>query len=150
MIGNAREVATISWWYRHNLRPMDSFEMADNIPNGWRYLGAGRDKVAFLGPSGIVYKAGNLIPCEKETINIQNAKPLKGWHIPQAYLWTNKNFKKYEEEYAIISMEYIPGSSDLPNYRYYQVGDHFGLRDLFWDNIKMTHDGLYAVVDWSD
>lgn len=48
MIGNAEEAARITQWY------YDGY--VGDAPEGWKYLGAGVFRTAYLSPSGVVYK----------------------------------------------------------------------------------------------
>lgn len=53
MIGNIEEARFIRDWYRDY---RDSDPCGVGQPNGWRRMGSGCYRVAFLAPSGVVYK----------------------------------------------------------------------------------------------
>lgn len=51
MIGNAEEAQFISDWYRNS-----KCVCVTGAPEGWKYLGSGSYRTAYLSPSGVVYK----------------------------------------------------------------------------------------------
>lgn len=61
MIGNAQEAEFIRDWYvKDQEKPRE--ERSEGAPEGWERLGSGCYRVAFLGPSGAVYKVQQRYP----------------------------------------------------------------------------------------
>ena len=56
MIGNEQEALFIRDWYADRMVEDPYGYTAEDGPDGWRYLGRGAYRAAFLGPSGAVYK----------------------------------------------------------------------------------------------
>lgn len=58
MIGNAVDAQVIADWYREVNPDGHYFRLSweEDLPEGWKYLGDGCYRAAFLSPEGVVYK----------------------------------------------------------------------------------------------
>jgi len=109
-IGNASEAAEILAAFRKG-RSEDKWDEGIAIPDGWKYLGHGLYRTAFLSPSGVVYKLerGSLSWWEnnrKEYENIlemrYDSRVTETVIIPKAWL--------YEIDGSdVIAMEFMDG-----------------------------------------
>lgn len=100
MIGNEKDALLIhNWWHSHR----DSYRKP---PKGWKYLGDGSFRTAYLSPDGVVYK-------------IQ--KDLSGVR----YLTNQTNYGEYETWKRLYFGCKMPKHSRLPKLSYYAVpGQH--------------------------
>lgn len=160
MIGTNEEAQLIAEW------PLSPEE----APPGWRILGEGTFRRAYLSPSEVVYKkelfrikgvAGN----RSEDKNLRKAVEISvpGWRIPEHHLFET------EEGVPIMAMEYVIGTfmeecycDTDPEYRYCECSRpsgkcimdilnepyaHWGLTDTHQDNVIVEEDGTYALID---
>lgn len=102
------------------------------LPEGWTEVGDGSTRVAYLSPSGIVYKVCKeysldwLSENAHEYANFKEIKERgllpKGWHVPRANLydftafytqWTGREPEKKWGRVDVLACEYIPGEECL-------------------------------------
>ena len=80
------------------------------LPDGWKFLGAGISRHAFLGPDGWVYKIGNSESNRRETDHSHLLYPHSDATLAFPYV------EPVTDDYKIIRCEYIDGeflSSDF-------------------------------------
>lgn len=86
----------------------DIAKRCTGTPEGWKYLGSGAFRKAYLAPSGTVYKVQHSFWDEdniREMENIEriSGKPFPGWRVPKCTLYV-------VEDVPVIAMEYVKGS----------------------------------------
>src|SRR6185312_13993029 len=93
------------------------------VDDGWKYLGCGSYRHAYLSPTGVVYKRMKYGGYDddmnrNEFKNIQKYKSIKitGWDVPDASLFA-------VESEDIIAMEFIEGVDDNDCERYAEIQD---------------------------
>jgi hypothetical protein len=106
MIGNRTEASILAEWEIERDGHQDYF-----LPdNGWSFLGEGCERIAWLSPSGVVYKVehddSGANKDEYDNIERLMLVPCKGWRLPRADLF------EFSGEISIIAMEYVVGIKD--------------------------------------
>lgn len=141
----------------------------DVAPEGWRYLGAGCTRTAYLSPGGVVYKVG-----ESHT-NLREAEASRKFRkrksladqlvfVPKARNWAVMDEDSFERQY-VIAMEYIDGKHTVcrasyascncrtfgaPYMCYSLLMDWLfeqGLHDMFSGNVLHTADNKFYIID---
>jgi hypothetical protein len=133
------------------------------LPDGWHYIGDGEERIAYLSPSGIVYKVDTRSGSNRrEYFNIcliELTNPLKNWRVPEATLY------EIDKQNSVIAMEYIGGrdpqecgstlsSSECTCYQFPCIGIEWetvsvlwGVKDLDNCNVRLMDDGTKVLVD---
>lgn len=129
------------------------------VPEGWKLLGAGSSRTAFLGPDGLVYK----VPSWGDTFQNRNeANVVWAWRkrtdlptwciIPRAH---------FDTETGVTVMEYHEGTQPkCDGYRggcecgqavcwRYRLGElsNLGWSDTQTANAVLTRDGNVVIID---
>ena len=142
MIGNAEHAATIA------TMPLAEDEFADwigPVPDGFRYLGSGAYRHAFLGPDNVVYKRDVHDYTEDEGGNLSEwatycdeSKVLpEGVRLAVTALYG-----------TIIAMEYIPTKSPmLPAETRHKI-INMGVWDCYGNNVRVK-DGMVVLTDFA-
>lgn len=104
MIGNIEDAEFVSEW--------DWSE----IPDGWKFVGEGSQRLVVMGPENILYKKekpGNHDCNTDEYCNLVYALkyPIAGWRVPKTSLYV----AGYN---PVIAMEYVSGSFDIECVRF--------------------------------
>lgn len=126
----------------------------ENVPDGWKYLGCGVSRVAYLGPDGMVYKVGNRQCNDSEAKAAAWFKdkfgPIPGTLIP--------DFIHHDEvgtpQQSVIETVYLPpdetyDSEDMSRRRRWFIRKLMkcGLTDSHGMNIYFYRN-LITCVDW--
>lgn len=140
------------------------------LPYGWEECGDGSTRVAFLSPSGIVYKICKSYDVNYPSENVHEEKNFRaikekgllplGWYIPEVTLYRFKalytQWDRFESEprekwgqVDVLACEYIPGPEEtLDQDTADVVFSHIGLSDPTTFNVKVhgeTQD--YYIID---
>lgn len=167
-VQHARVVASIpiEWYeveYSH-LRPKDHYyhKMKDrkvvfdqtNVPQGYKYLGNGASRMAFLGPDGVVYKrpyeegkwgANHAISNCMQEQALYRAKwrefRAKGVHLARC---------RWFPSVKVLAMEFLPKAKDydtLPNV--YSILQSLGIWDVHGGNVWIDDKDRLVLVDYA-
>ena len=145
---------------------------AGPLPAGWRKLGEGISRQAYLSPTGTVYKImgrqdnsneNEYLSCQKIKEGVKNnMTPLpKPWRVAECklYKWDGlvkkpRDYFTYdwtEGEVCVIAMEYIDGQHAPDNDYWSDQGDvvfsHLGSGDGHVANWVMSNKGEYVIID---
>jgi hypothetical protein len=106
-------------------------EMSVNPPeggaeHGWEVIGAGKERIVYLAPSGIVYKVGSLTPAVTERDRF--ARMLQGElaaHVPphELYSFTVVSRQGHEQSVGVMAMKHLPhdDSVDMTDVRVHKL-----------------------------
>jgi hypothetical protein len=125
---------------------------------GWKFLGEGSERRAFLGPDGLVYKMAKYGENYQSPREVVKVWELRGQEIPE-WLFIPRSY--YSAEFNVTVMEYAEGdkpSSDCDyrcvcdnetcwRKRAKWIKDNLGLIDVHGDNVVILEDGRLALVD---
>lgn len=146
-----------------------SWIKSKDYPNGWKKLGSGGTRNAYLGPDGVVYKVqhNSMDKCNVDEAaasrRLRDNKRLaaQGVFVPKARTW------RVEGEH-IIAMEYIDGkpsrcsmgswNNEKCNCRtfgtpricfgvLYEMLEQWGFNDCFYSNVFHTPDNKIWLID---
>ena len=129
-------------------------EVILNIPDGWKYLGSGWSRDAFLGPDGVVYKVARsgryqsrstALNCSRSEAKFYKANCEKarsiGLRLAACRLLNN----------SVLAMEYVPHDktktvvwADIT-----KAEIHLGLSDLHTGNVAMDENGVLTIIDYA-
>lgn len=167
MIGSMEEAKEI-WDYYTNQQYTDDFDETRS-PDGWSYVGDGSSRIAYLSPSGVVYKVQRFADDEfnaDEHVNFayirQSGKLPDGWRIPDSSLYQftaivmTMDYQRREPvpslgDVKVIALEFIEG---VPiGYQDYAIRremlegmEKVGLIDGARGNTLLTSEG-FCIVD---
>ena len=98
-----------------------------DIEGGWRFLGSGHSRWAYLAPSGTVYKVGqkSCNKAEHDAAQVLRSVPNDLVGIPQT---------RYYKSVGILAMEFVQGKAGIPQ------------EDK--DSYRMAIDALGIVDQW--
>jgi hypothetical protein len=141
--------------YAEMAREIHSEGWRRNIPNGWKELGSGCFRTAFLAPDGIVYKVeargGHYNPIEYQVFLAFADKMPEGVSLSPCFFYGN----------GVLAMELATGDETewgLPTelrqeiIRITRDNDIDGLgaiRDLHGGNCRRNADGSWTLIDYS-
>lgn len=127
-----------------------------NLPEGWKYLGSGWSRDAFLGPDGVVYKVARNFGLSRArsqalACSYSEAKTYKekhqlawehGFRLAECKLLNN----------SVIAMEYVSksGRHQLDWEIMMQLEIILGLADLHSDNCWLDEDGIPTIIDYAE
>lgn len=160
MIGNETEARFIHEWYRTQRSKEDYWDNpGPQAPEGWERLGSGCSRIAFLAPSGTVYKVQNSPDsCQS---NVSEAYTLRRYmfrKLPKGCRFPRYQLFMVKEDEGVMAMERMV--SLLREYSQYRK-EHRRVRDLkvaladtlhdLWDlhdgNIGVAEDGAVVPID---
>jgi hypothetical protein len=140
-----------------NLRAASKLDRWSDAPEGWRKLGSGSSRVAFLGPDNIVYKVcgfEDTIQSRSESAVVwqwRKRTDLPEWCIiPRAY---------FHEETRVEAMEYFEGSQPRCERWHCECGQEecwrlrlgelsrMGWHDMQCVNALLTPEGKIVLID---
>jgi hypothetical protein len=142
MIGNAQD-ASIALTQRSN-RPKD----------GWKLLGEGCSRSAFLSPAGIVYKICHYSDDVANHAEIKNYKMLKSCTLKYCRIAETTMYEV--DARAVIAMEYIHindiyscSEEDLFSIKHelYVIAKIY---DIHEENVGIDSDGTFVVFDYAN
>lgn len=160
MIGNETEARFIHEWYRAQRARADYYDRPGaQAPEGWKRLGSGCYRIAFLAPSGIVYKVQN--NPDSFQSNAEEASTLRRYmfrKLPKGCRFPRYQLFMVRESEGVMAMERM--ESMLKEYSHYKA-EHRRVRDLkaalvdalydLWDlhdgNIGVAEDGAVVPID---
>lgn len=151
MIGNRGYAMYIREWAREKQRAdnLGSYQLPREAPDGWKYIGQGCYRAAYLSPDGVIYKI-QVTP--GRFCGQSNADEHKRWwqlrikhREIEGMRWPLMNLFRFEEGDDINAMDYVgPTLSSYygPDYRKYvelrtRCAWHLGLSD--------SHNGNFAI-----
>jgi hypothetical protein len=161
-IGSRKNATLICNFFHDN-----SATKEDIVPSGWKYIGAGITRSAYLGPDGFVYKVAHAW----DYWNINEARAMRNFRTdpflasidvttPRATLWTVEGGKvlaldyidkagEVECDYNYLDREKAPCSCGAsPCYgELMQTLYEYGIADMFPENIHLAADGKYYLID---
>lgn len=146
----------------------------DGTPEGWKYLGSGGSRAAYLSPTGICYKVCHEYPPEDESLNdvehknferiAREGKLPPKWRVPKSHLhvfegtvrrwdYHMRERKTKPVRIAILACEYVPGevlSYTADRETRVAVEKAFfavGLSDTGGANAVRQGDGTHYIID---
>lgn len=122
----------------------------ERAPDGWKHLGSGWSRYAFLAPDGVVYKVGYNYVNRDERHNISLLSKIEHptIKVPACTTWTIKNVpsKRSREDFTLVNaMEFIEGKMGHPGND--DIWKIFGVEDGFGGNFIQTNTGLTYLID---
>lgn len=128
----------------------------ENPPEGWRFLGQGWSRYAFLGPDGVVYKV-----CRKTDGSGSN-------RYGESLLMNRSEARRYKEMAdkvaihgyrlapcrliysSVLAMEYIPEPDKKLHYSVMsKITRLTGVSDLHSTNVWADPDGVPTLIDYA-
>jgi hypothetical protein len=143
------------------------YEKGGKIPKGWKKIGYGAYRIAYLAPSGVVYKvAKRYYPVTSSSKNdndvefdnyvriVSKGVSYRGWRIPKLYAYTWIDAMS-SLNITVVACEYIKGAHEEINWdrereRYNLIDAAFAKFDLFdahTGNYVLAGDGKRYIVD---
>lgn len=132
------------------------------LPEGWTFLGAGRDRTAFLSPSGVVYKvchyyynsetSNDIEHSNFQTIEKSGKLPVP-WKVPKSHLHCFNRYHgllgKRTERIVVMACDYVKGERWSSTYYtpMYEAFSSVGLSDTFEGNAISGEDGFNYIID---
>lgn len=139
MIGNEAEARFIHEWLRTQQERVDYYDNpGPRAPEGWSRLGSGCYRIAFLAPSGTVYKVQNS-PTSYQS-NRDEAATLRRYmlrKLPKGCRFPRYQLFMVSEDEGVMAMERM--ESLLREYSHYKA-EHRRIRNLRNDLIETLHD----------
>lgn len=160
MIGNETEARFIHEWYRTQRSREDYRDNpGPQAPRRWKRLGSGCYRIAFLAPSGAVYKVQNSpTSCQS---NVSEAATLRRYmfrKLPKGCRFPRYQLFMVKEDEGVMAMERM--ESLLRDYSQYKeehrrvrvlkndlVDALYDLWDLHDGNIGVAEDGAVVPID---
>lgn len=137
------------------------------LPDGWRYIGEGISRFAYLSPEGVVYKVGSDFSNEWEFENF--SRLMVDYHyIMQTTRFRIPKMALYHVGVdTVIAAEYVPNKGKFDCARNYYYGNDFcscnqpicyhdmvdvieatlGISDIHFDNVHIDSEGNFWVID---
>ena len=151
MIGTQEEAET-AWLihdeYQKNWRNHE-------MPEGWRTLGSGMFRTAYLSPSGVVYKVENVCHDSNrdEAYRYEQVKHLNGT-LP--FRFAECEFMLSEGRYTVLAMEYVQTDDSDVEDSFWEMEDwlrrHFDYMDCSdWKRGQNWHAlaGMAVITDYA-
>lgn len=160
MIGNETEARFIHEWYRNQRSKGDYWDNPGPVaPEGWKRLGSGCYRTAFLAPSGTVYKVQNN-PTSYQS-NESEAETLRGLmfrKLPKGCRFPRYQLFMVGEGEGVMAMERMTsllrdygqwGEKDrrVRNLKNKLVDALYELWDLHDQNVGVAEDGAVVPID---
>lgn len=160
MIGNETEARFIHEWYRTRQGQEGWYDNPGPLaPKGWSRLGSGCYRIAFLAPSGTVYKVQNSRNSFQS--NLGEAATLRKFmfrKLPKGCRFPRYQLFMVGEDEGVMAMERM--TSLLREYSHYKA-EHKRVRELrgalvdtlhdLWDlhdgNVGVAEDGAVVPID---
>lgn len=127
----------------------------DELPSGWKKIGGGSYRRAYLSPDGIVYKVGYF-----SSLNCMQLYEVVFLHLhageswaPPAWLWLVRLGHLTQEEYGVVAMPYMPKDADhratfeLEKVVGWRDGGSRLVSDLSTENVAELEDGTVVIRD---
>lgn len=130
-------------------------ESVASAPDGWRKIGEGIARDAYLSPSGVIYKLprdgrNSSDQSYSEAVSADrtgNILPFDGWRIPDVTV--------FHFGVPIVAMEYVAtgysaaGPDAIDHYEKTRdvAAEWFGLSDLHYENVRFDNDGTVVIID---
>jgi hypothetical protein len=120
------------------------------LPKGFRLIGRGYFRDAYMGPDGFVYKI--LDPgCEDPIKQYQQDVEIQA-HDRLAHerreingnTWRVARMAKYG---GVIVSEYVPIAVEVSDYECDEAEVLFEIGDVHSENVRMSEDGEYVLID---
>jgi hypothetical protein len=154
--------------YNFHLNDEDAQQGCESAPEGWKYLGDGCTRTAYLSPGGVVYKVGEShtnLQEARAARRLRNKKSLADQlvFIPKARNW-RVGYECGSSQY-VIAMEYINGKHTVCRASYTECNcrtfgapymcysllmdwlSEQGLHDMFSGNVLHTADNKFYIID---
>ncbi|AVD99384.1 hypothetical protein SEA_BILLNYE_213 [Streptomyces phage BillNye] len=166
MIGCVTEAIEIASW---EIEYDDEHDEYVFIPEGWTYLGEGESRIAFLSPSGVVYKrevndgewfGANSI--EYRYLRKAAGIPVQGWRVPEHQLY---DIPVGYKMVSVMAMEFVGGEFDAwcdmsqgkcncekpggicSRAAALAAAAAWGVTDIHRGNVRVQWDGTRVIID---
>lgn len=146
-----------NYWSHKTVRESyDASEAIANLPDGWKYLGSGWSRDAFLGPDGVVYKVARgvgrskqrtrALQCSYSEARCYREKAEKvaalGWRLAASRLLNN----------SVVAMEYVephPTDQFIDWKDMLIIERELGFGDLHSGNCWKDVNGIKTIIDYA-
>lgn len=156
MLGSERHALFIRDWY---VLMQSNQYWDEEPPKGWKRIGSGISRTAFLGPDGAVYKVEQYYDPENFQSNAGEAETLRNHLLTRLPLGCRlPRYTYYElDGRGVMVMEYfeklvtkVPNGT-LERSRYTNLARELmrilRLEDLYGSNLAVDHDGTLVPID---
>jgi hypothetical protein len=132
----------------------------NDAPEGWKYLGAGCNRAAYLAPDGFVYKVGNSEDNRQDSFNSRTYRRNRalralGINIPRANLYRMPNDPTWGWHRWVVAMEFVDQHESKVFHCSKWMGHSWAdegctcepVGRMCWDDVRIA---IQKITGWSD